>query len=75
MNSFIYDSFIKFCGGITIESSLILMIDKMLDYNGFSPFNSPPDNPKKLDYLAAGYFVVVSFSTIGYGDIYPITAV
>jgi hypothetical protein len=26
----------------------------------------------KLDYIDISYFVVVSFSTIGYGDIYPI---
>jgi hypothetical protein len=24
-----------------------------------------------LDYIGASYYVIVSFSTIGYGDIYP----
>lgn len=40
MNQFIFESLVKFGGGITIESSAILMIDKMCNYNGFSPFNA-----------------------------------
>jgi len=75
MNQFIFESLIKFGGGITIESSAILMIDKMLGYNGFFPFNNPPDYPNKMDYVNSAYFVIVSFSTIGYGDIFPIQSV
>jgi len=28
-----------------------------------------------MDYLDSAYFTIVSFSTIGYGDIYPIKPV
>lgn len=28
-----------------------------------------------LDYMNAAYFTIVSFSTIGYGDIFPIMPV
>lgn len=41
MNQFIYESLVKFSGGITIQSSLILAIDKILDFHGYYPFNSP----------------------------------
>jgi hypothetical protein len=75
MNQFIFESLIKFGGGITIESSAILMFDKMLGYEGFYPFNNPPEYPDKMDYLNSAYFVIVSFSTIGYGDIFPIKTV
>lgn len=46
----------------------------MLDYSGFYPFNTE-DYPAKLDYMNAAYFTIVSFSTIGYGDIFPIRTV
>jgi hypothetical protein len=32
MNQFIYESLIKFSGGITIQSSFLLAIDKVLDF-------------------------------------------
>jgi hypothetical protein len=41
MNSFIFESLIKFSGGITIQSSIILAFDQILDYQGYYPFNTP----------------------------------
>jgi hypothetical protein len=28
-------------------------------------------DPDKMDYMNAAYFTIVSFSTIGYGDVFP----
>lgn len=41
------------------------MFDELCDFEGFTPYSSE----KKLDYVKAAYFTIVSFSTIGYGDI------
>lgn len=67
MSKFIVNEMVGFMGGILFESSLLLALDKSLDFNGFYPYNKDV----KFDYLASAYFVIVSFSTIGYGDIFP----
>lgn len=60
---------VGFMGGILLEASFLLALDKSLDYQGFYPYVG--DSEQKFDYLASAYFVIVSFSTIGYGDIHP----
>ncbi len=41
------------------------MFDELCDFEGFTPYNKE----KRFDYVKASYFTIVSFSTIGYGDI------
>jgi hypothetical protein len=71
MNKFIIEQLINFTGGILIQSSLLLALDRALDYQGFAPFQGS----EKFDYVNAAYFVIISFSTIGSGDIVPICRV
>jgi hypothetical protein len=67
LNTFIIDYLIKFFSAILIESTYFLMIDELCDFSGFSPYS----RENRLDYVKAAYFTIVSFSTIGYGDILP----
>lgn len=69
LNKFILDSLIKFSSGIFIESTYFLAFDRYVDYQGYHPFQS---TSQKMNYLTAIYFAIVSFSTLGYGDMYPI---
>ena len=62
------DSLIKFISSILIESTYFLVFDELTDFEGYYPHTAED----RLDYLKASYFVIVSFSTIGYGDIYPL---
>ena len=54
--------------GIFIEATIILAVNKAWNYESFHPFQSAQD----IDYIKCGYYLIVCFSTIGYGDIYPI---
>jgi hypothetical protein len=69
------ESLIKFSSGILIESTYFLAFDTYADHAGFNPYFSDPENYGKMTYLRAIYYTIVSFSTIGYGDIYPIEKV
>ena len=73
MDRFLVEQLINFFGGLLVESSLILAMDRSLDYKAFHP-HSLAGQPR-FDYLKAAYFVVSTFSTVGYGDIYPIKRV
>lgn len=42
-----------------------------MNFTGFNPYNSDPEKPK-MNFIEAVYYTIVSFSTIGYGDIYPV---
>jgi hypothetical protein len=68
LNTFIVDSLVKFISSILIESTYFILLNELCDFEGFSTFS--PE--KKLDYLKASYYTIVSFSTIGYGDIFPL---
>ncbi len=67
LNKFIMESIIKFLSGILIEATYYIVIDELSDFQGY--------NKSRLNYLEAAYFTIVSFSTIGYGDIYPLLPV
>ena len=54
---------------IFIEATFILALNEILEYRAFNPFDSKED----LDYLTAMYYVIVSLTSIGYGDISPKT--
>jgi hypothetical protein len=56
-----------FVCGLFFQSALILAVDEVLLYKGFLYTGEG-----HLDYIGASYYVIVSFSTIGYGEIYPI---
>ena len=58
---------IDLLNGIFIEATIILAVNNYKHYDGYYPFDSRGD----LEYITASYFIIVSFSTIGYGDIYP----
>ena len=71
LKSFILTATIDLANGIFIEckvltinflATYVLAVDKFLDFDGFSH--------KNLDYIRSGYFILVSLSTIGYGDTY-----
>lgn len=68
MNRFILEQLINFTGGILVETSLLLALNRSLSFQGFVV----NDEIQQMDYVRASYFVVISFSTIGYGDVYPI---
>ena len=68
LNTFIVDSLVKFISSILIESTYFIVLNELCDFQGFSFFTPQ----KKMDYLKASYYTIVSFSTIGYGDIFPI---
>jgi hypothetical protein len=38
MNKFIINELVDFMGGILFEASILLAIDKAVDYEGFYPF-------------------------------------
>lgn len=40
-----------------------------MDYQGFLDWGNLN---KKLNYIVAGYYIIVCFSTIGFGDIIPL---
>lgn len=71
LNTFIVDSLVKFISSILIESTYFIVLNELCDFEGFYSFT--PE--KKLDYLKASYYTIVSFSTIGYGDVYPLKTV
>lgn len=75
MNRFIIESLIKFSSGILIESTYFLAFDEYANRVGFVPYFLDPNQYGKMNYLRAIYYTIVSFSTIGYGDIYPIDPV
>jgi Ion channel len=68
MNRFILNELAGFAGGILFESSLLLALDASLNYNAFALRNVPMN----FDYVNSAYFVIISFSTVGFGDIVPI---
>ena len=67
LNRFIMDSVIRFLSGILIEATYYIVVDELTDFRGY--------NRSRLTYVQASYFTIVSFSTIGYGDVYPTMAV
>lgn len=71
LNKFIVDSVIKFLSGIIIESTYFIAFDELADFRGFT--NN--EVTISMSYIDASYFTVVTFTTIGYGDIYPIKTV
>ncbi len=38
MNKFIVNELIDFMGGVLFEASILLAVDKSIDYEGFHPF-------------------------------------
>lgn len=76
LDTFLIDSIINFISGIFFESAILLALDEVLDYEGFVSqylfIIQKAYTYDRLDYIGIAYFVVVSFSTIGYGEIYPI---
>lgn len=67
LKQFIVSSLIDLVNGIFIEATIILSVNSFRNFEGYSPFTSKGE----LEYISAAYFIIVSFSTIGYGDIYP----
>lgn len=70
MNKFIIEELVNFASGILVETSFILALDRTLGYTAIYPYHI--EGGEKMDYIRAAYFVIISFSTIGYGDIFPV---
>ena len=68
---FVYNSAVDIIIAIFIEASAFMAIDEALSYAAFSVYYNSVGN--KFTYIAACYYSIVSLTTIGYGDIYPIT--
>ena len=69
------ESLIKFSSGILIESTYFLAFDAYADHVGYAPYFFDTAIYGRMNYLRAIYYTIVSFSTIGYGDIYPVDPV
>jgi voltage-gated potassium channel Kch len=69
LQRFIVDSIIKFLSGVLIESTYFLTFDELSESKGYHPFAK---NNAIMTYVDAIYFSIVTVSTIGYGDIFPI---
>jgi hypothetical protein len=63
------DSLIKLTSGILLESTYFLAWDEFVGFKGYSPFYQ---NGERMNYIQAAYYAIVSLSTIGYGDIFPV---
>lgn len=64
---FVYGTAVDIVLGIFIQASFFMAVDEVLDYNAYTN----GDNAI-FDYITACYYSIVSLTTIGYGDIYPI---
>lgn len=60
---------IKFIAGIIIQSTLVLALDQFSNNLGYSPYNT---DQSSMSYAEAAFFIIESFSTVGYGDIFPV---
>lgn len=68
MRHFVLIAIMKFISGVFIMSTFILTLDQWSNHNAFLPYMT---NHVGMTYVEAAYFIIVSFSTIGYGDIVP----
>ena len=68
MGYFIFTHVIYLFTGLFIEATIFISVDALDEYQGFtkSKYND-------FEYIAALYFSIVCLTTIGYGDIYPIS--
>ena len=66
---FVYNSILELGIGIFIEATFFLSLNESLDYTGYV---NNGDGTLKLTYLSACYYMIVSMTSIGYGDIYPV---
>jgi hypothetical protein len=73
MNKFLVEQLINLLGGLFVEASFLLALDRSMDYEAFIPYNLPGGD--RFDYLKASYFVILTFTTVGYGDIVPASRV
>jgi len=74
IRNFVFDSSIEIGIGIFIEASFLMALNEVLNYQGYGHTDSNGNaDVITLDYIAAMYYVTVSMTSIGYGDIYPMT--
>lgn len=64
---FVVDNIINVISAIFIEATLFLALDYMLDFQGYTKLRD-----HDFEYISSLYFSIVTLSTIGYGDIFPI---
>lgn len=68
MGYFILAHVIYLITGVFMEATLFLAVDALEDYQGFTK-----GKYNEFEYIGALYFSIVCLTTIGYGDIYPIS--
>ena len=70
---FVYESFIEIAVGIFIEASFMISMNELLDEQGYGHFLADGSmGVIPMTYLSSMYYVTVSMTSIGYGDIYPV---
>lgn len=62
---------INFASGIIIESTYFLSFNEYMDFKGWYPSSIDPAD--SFDLPTSMYYTIVTFSTIGYGELYPVT--
>lgn len=51
---------------IFLQATIILAANELTDYKGYKN-----NGEGVIGYVVASYYVIICFSTVGYGDIYP----
>ncbi len=64
----VYNSTIEILVGIFVEATLLMAFNEALDYQGYGNYAT---GALEFDYITAAYYVIVSMTSIGYGDISP----
>lgn len=71
LQTIVLESVIKYIAGIMIQSTFFLAMDQYSDNLGYKSIYAVYNTQDPMSYVEAAYLVIVSFSTIGYGDIFP----
>lgn len=69
---FIYGLAIDIAIGIFIQATVFMAINEIFDYNAFYIGDKDKVDKSNFDYVSSSYYAIVSLTTIGYGDIYPL---
>ena len=67
MSYFALVSLINIISAIFIQATLFLSFDALENYQGYTK-----QTPNEFEYITAMYFSMVTITTIGYGDVFPL---
>ena len=66
---FVLNNIINVISALFVQATLFLSLDYWFDMQGYSKQRSPYE----FEYISSFYFSIINLTTIGYGDIFPIT--